>query len=260
MNDIIFVGEHVLTYNVKWHYHDYWELIFCTGGTGCFHFIDKNMEYEENEMVAIPPGIRHSNTGTEGFTNIHIVMRDPGFLNKEPFKVVDNKEGRLRKAFDDARYFYLMEDKKKRAVMLPAIGLMITSLITAMQDEEPLSEKVQYIQDEIMEHFSEPKFDLEKMIKEKNFNYDYLRKQYKKETGYSPLEYLTRLRMKKAEGMLASMSNKEYQIAEVAENCGYDNALYFSRVFKKYYGCAPSEFAVKSGQNAVYISEETKKY
>ena len=24
--------------------------------------------------------------------------------------------------------------------------------------------------------------------------------------------------------------------------CGFDNALYFSRVFKKHYGCSPSQF------------------
>ena len=30
--------------------------------------------------------------------------------------------------------------------------------------------------------------------------------------------------------------------------CGYEDALYFSRVFKKYYGCSPSNFGKKLGQ------------
>jgi len=32
-------------------------------------------------------------------------------------------------------------------------------------------------------------------------------------------------------------------ISEIAELCGYDDALYFSRVFKKSFGCSPSAFA-----------------
>ena len=36
---------------------------------------------------------------------------------------------------------------------------------------------------------------------------------------------------------------EDYSIAEIGCLCGYDDALYFSRVFKKRFGCSPSVFA-----------------
>ena len=74
-------------------------------------------------------------------------------------------------------------------------------------------------------------------------NYDYLRKLFKKEMGITPLEYMTNLRMKKAEIMLTSMWGNSYTVSEIANHCGFEDALYFSRVFKKTFGCSPSVFA-----------------
>ena len=78
------------------------------------------------------------------------------------------------------------------------------------------------------------------------FNYDYLRKQFQEKIGLTPLKYLTALRMKRAKSMLTAGGGREHSIAEVAESCGFKDALYFSRVFKKYYGCSPSDFVQKS--------------
>ena len=75
------------------------------------------------------------------------------------------------------------------------------------------------------------------------FHYDYLRKLFKKEMGVTPLEYMTNLRMKKAETMLVAMWGRDYSVAEIGALCGYDDALYFSRVFKKHFGCSPTVFA-----------------
>ena len=61
----------------------------------------------------------------------------------------------------------------------------------------------------------------------------------------TPLEYMTNLRMKNAESMLTAMWTKEYSVAEIAQMCGFEDALYFSRVFKKYYGCSPTNFPAK---------------
>jgi len=62
----------------------------------------------------------------------------------------------------------------------------------------------------------------------------------------SPLEYMTNLRMKSAETLLSAMWTHEYTISEIAQMCGFEDALYFSRVFKKYYGCAPSSFSKRN--------------
>ena len=42
MNTILFVGEHPKTYDVRWHTHEHWELVYCTGGKGAFRFESGN--------------------------------------------------------------------------------------------------------------------------------------------------------------------------------------------------------------------------
>ena len=44
------------------------------------------------------------------------------------------------------------------------------------------------------------------------------------------------------------MGTNQYSITEIAQMCGFEDALYFSRVFKKHYGCAPTKFARKGSK------------
>ena len=55
----------------------------------------------------------------------------------------------------------------------------------------------------------------------------------------TPMQYIMSLRITAAKGYFDS-TNKN--VTEVASAVGYDNSLYFSRVFKKYTGYSPSEY------------------
>lgn len=63
---------------------------------------------------------------------------------------------------------------------------------------------------------------------------------FKEETGYTILEYLTRVRMEKAGELLRSHS--EWKVKDVAEQLGYNNVQSFIRFFKKYYGQTPAAY------------------
>ena len=62
---------------------------------------------------------------------------------------------------------------------------------------------------------------------------------FKEYTGSTPAQYLLSLRISNAQTLLESTS---YNITEIANIVGYDNPLYFSRIFKKQIGMSPSEF------------------
>lgn len=62
---------------------------------------------------------------------------------------------------------------------------------------------------------------------------------FKKETGETPLSYITSVRINKAKSLLSSSDIKIYEIAYL---CGYDNPYYFSNTFKKVTGMSPLEF------------------
>lgn len=67
----------------------------------------------------------------------------------------------------------------------------------------------------------------------------YLCRIFKDETGVSINSYINNLRMTRAGELLA---DKNSYIKEVAISVGFEDQLYFSRLFKRYYGVTPSEY------------------
>lgn len=64
-------------------------------------------------------------------------------------------------------------------------------------------------------------------------------KLFKKYTGMSPLQFLTKIRMERAKQLLRK---EPLTVEQVASSVGYTDALYFSRQFKRWHGMPPSDF------------------
>ena len=247
MNNILFVAEHFRAYEVQWHQHECWELVYCTAGEGYFQFENgSSIHYSAGDMVAIPPQERHTNVSQRGFSNIHLTIENPVFPYRSAFRVSD-EEGNLKHAIMQAKYYFL-SDINKRELVLGALGELIVSYMVVYRSKNEFSAPVEQIRTLILRNYAQPEFALDDAVREMPFHYDYLRKLFKKETGLTPLEYMTTLRMKKAENLLSAMWNRQYSVSEVAQMCGYEDALYFSRVFKKNFGMSPSNFSQKSTQ------------
>lgn len=72
----------------------------------------------------------------------------------------------------------------------------------------------------------------------------YLSTLFKRETGESFTEYLTRLRMEKAQELL---KDRNIYIYEICERIGYTDPNYFCKAFKKYTGMSPQAYRKKYG-------------
>lgn len=62
---------------------------------------------------------------------------------------------------------------------------------------------------------------------------------FRKFIGQTPLEYLRNIRLNSSCDLLCST---QLSISEIAFSCGYDDVLYFSRIFRKRYGIPPTEY------------------
>ena len=70
-------------------------------------------------------------------------------------------------------------------------------------------------------------------------------RRFKAHTGLPPQRYIMRFRMSHARELLTS---SQLPVTEIARIVGYDNPLYFSRMFKKETGMSPREYRQSSGK------------
>jgi AraC-like DNA-binding protein len=85
--------------------------------------------------------------------------------------------------------------------------------------------------------YSKP-ISIEEMARTLGYHRTYLSKIFKQFTGLPPMGYLLKVRMERAKQLL----QEPLTVEQVASSVGYPDALYFSKQFKKWYGCTPSEF------------------
>lgn len=64
-------------------------------------------------------------------------------------------------------------------------------------------------------------------------------RQFKHYTGMPPMQYILSIRIANAQNLLETTA---YTVSEIAAIVGYDNPLYFSRLFKKQLGMSPTEY------------------
>ncbi len=72
-----------------------------------------------------------------------------------------------------------------------------------------------------------------------NVSRSYLSALFKEETTISVMQYITLMRMNRAEHLLRNTAMK---VSEIAEAVGYHDASYFGVQFKKLYGMSPAQF------------------
>ncbi|MCD9020788.1 helix-turn-helix transcriptional regulator [Cohnella silvisoli] len=79
---------------------------------------------------------------------------------------------------------------------------------------------------------------IEHMSNVLGYHRTHLCKLFKQTTGLSPMQYLLKIRMERAEQLLTTPMT----IDQVASSVGFGDALYFSRKFRKWRGQSPSEY------------------
>ncbi|MDF2837094.1 MAG: two component transcriptional regulator, AraC family [Paenibacillus sp.] len=80
---------------------------------------------------------------------------------------------------------------------------------------------------------------VEDIAKEVYLSPNYARTIFKEKTGETILDYLTRIRMNRAAGLL---KDRGLKVREIAHRVGYENVSYFCSVFQKHKGSTPNEF------------------
>lgn len=80
---------------------------------------------------------------------------------------------------------------------------------------------------------------IEEYASSKGMSVSWFIRNFKKYTGQTPTQFLTAIRITNAQMLLETTT---YSVSEIARIVGYDNPLYFSRMFHKHKGYSPSDY------------------
>lgn len=103
---------------------------------------------------------------------------------------------------------------------------------------QPIMEEMDNAVRYFHENYNKP-ISIEEYAAAQHMSVSWFIRNFKEYTGSTPAQYILSLRISNAQTLLESTA---YNVTEIAEIVGYDNPLYFSRIFKKQNGMSPSEF------------------
>ena len=239
MNYLAFVGQ-IAAADGQPHSHGDFEVI-CFLSDGEIDLDGVTKEVDEGGAALIPPLCKHC---VRAENAVRAVLDKALLPLSAPAVLVPEQAEHLVAAVNSAMKHKAVY-KNHETIVSAADGQLIAALITAYAAPTGFSPTVNAVLDDIDKSFVDPAYSLESFLRSLPLNYDYVRKLFKKEVGITPHEYLMRSRMDRAQRILLSrVTNRysEYTITQVAEACGFSEPLYFSRVFKKYFGVAPSHY------------------
>jgi AraC-like DNA-binding protein len=124
---------------------------------------------------------------------------------------------------------------KTRALLMLIISRLAEIIIhdnDSSSDDYRISKITRYIS----MHYSE-KLSVKNLAQEINLDEDYFGHLFKRKTGMTVHQYITKIRIRNAENILQSGN---YKIYEAAEQCGFCDVFHFYKSFKALRGFPPS--------------------
>lgn len=164
-----------------------------------------------------------------GFTDKNIFFVD--FNSKYPllFESIVHELKQKKYSFDILSGAYLIE----------LLSLMSRNCFSSKANIDNLSKEKIYSTIEIIHRDYNKKLSIHNFAAQCNMSTCWFINCFKAITNMTPLEYITKIKIDKSKELLI---HSTYNISEISDIVGYDNPLYFSRIFKKTTGISPSHY------------------
>ena len=185
------------------------------------------------------------------------IVESMGFTKENPVVEVRNikKAEEIIRRMISTKELELDGQLRRYAYMMTLFSDLIEAVNWENSNEPQLQiiSYAEYAVRFINNHYRE-KIRIQDLAQHIGISRSYLVKLMKQETGMSPQEYLIDTRMKRASEMLIRTNDS---IRNVADECGYDDALAFSKVFKAKFGINPSDYRLKYRGSSELNDEES---
>ena len=210
-------------------------------GDFLYEWNDEKVRLKPGSLIYLPCGSKHILTITTeeaAFTDIRFTMLDCNgesiIFSTTPFVFEEKvKQHVIDNIHDLTNEFCRFSNALRRLTLLSSILDELTA-----EYEHTLDARIAPILNYLNEHCNE-KINCDELSKLCYLSKSQMYKIFKKKIGCSPIEYRNRLLLEKACELLCT---KEYSVQEVANVLGFENAYYFSRLFKKHFNIPPSKY------------------
>ena len=246
-----------------------YQLLYIVSGKGHFYFHGEGRVVYAGRMVLIQPRQEQHYeyfgedkpevywvhfTGSDVKNILHsynIPMDDPIFYSGASstysylFKEMIHELQDCKTGYEDLLTMYLRQ-----------IFLLVQR---TRQEERPtvstyIQEEMEFARRYFNEHYNEP-ISIQEYAESRNMSVCYFQRNFKQIVKHTPMQYLLTIRVNNAASLLETT---DYSMAEIAAIVGYEDPLYFSRLFRKIKGVSPRDYRnlVKDGAKESTLQEE----
>lgn len=246
------------------HFHEQYELVYVSSGSIIYKIENQTYQLERGDFALIPPYVAHMTSDKSelemyviNFTKSYIeqylnqVTVNDIFSNltgriyhrKNSTQVFHNNRNFIRQIYDE----YEKNGKFDNNSICPyLLFALLQSIIkyystkklrysTGINTEKPL---INLVLEYIDLHYAQIT-NLEDIAKPFFISKTHLCVVFKKATGITPIQYLSRLKIKRA---IELFKTTDYSAKKISEVVGFESNSYFTKVFKKITGYSPTSY------------------
>ncbi len=227
------------------HRHDSWEIVLNVSGTGEALVEGQSYPFEAGTIMCIPPGLEHLKQSENGFNDLYFhtdALPDSArFPTDRPVLLRDDAGKSFETLIRLMLQLYYHKSPNGRAVVQQLHSAAVQLLIGWFLEKRP-DPLVEQVQNRLIASFADPEINIAALLSDSGYSEDYMRRRFREETGKTPMEYLTGLRIEYARQLLDQKKSLQLSIGEIALMCGYYDVHYFSRTFRRLVGCSPRDY------------------
>jgi len=229
-------------------------LILCVRGSGWCDIHGKHQSIRSHQALFIPKGEPHGYAASEpdpwSIHWCHFLGEDaPYFLsllrrNDPAVPVAQKLVPRLEQLFRDACAALADGFTQEAAICASqSVRQLLTLLFfgnpafhprTKAPQTRPLERTLEFLRSRV-----ESTLTVAEMARQADLSETHFARQFRRHTGFSPMDYFIRLKMQQAARYLTLT---RLSVKQVATRLGYDDPYYFSRLFSRMMSAAPSDY------------------
>lgn len=227
------------SWSMATHVHDYWEFIYFLRGRGRVDTPDGTLRPQEHYLVVYPPGLPHAEVAdpVAPEETIFFAVDVPGAPPSGAHLILPDNSSDLRWLCERILAEYILAGGSPLAITLTRAFLYLVG--RAWETGVPVEHDMVDLAVQYLHANSARPLTLQTVARAVGVSETHLSHRFAARMGVPPMRYLQGLRADAAKRLLTTTG---LPIQQVAEQCGFADPLYLSRVIRRVTGLSPSAY------------------